>query len=319
MQLASGTDIPDGLLAAKALLSEKLHQGSATSTHTLHQGFGSVISHASLGIIGPLYDSDVRSRCTGKERDAESGLDYFGARYYGSTMGRFMSPDWAAKVEPVPYSKLDNPQSLNLYQYMRNNPLSGADPDGHCDWCQKLLNGISGNGFQTNAQLASANAPTTVSVSETYTPRTNTEPTPTSEPKEPNDHVDLAASAVGLLSATPKLIPEIPGAVPGLPALGLGISASTVSVSNDTSNLNLSINGTATVLGGMSTFAAEGTATAAVGTGGGLVVAVGAMGWSASNWFTNQVLSPMSSKANFDPNAPPTTGPINGLEVEPNP
>jgi RHS repeat-associated protein len=39
------------------------------------------------------------SRFTGKERDTESGLDYFGARYYGSTMGRFMSPDWSAKAQ----------------------------------------------------------------------------------------------------------------------------------------------------------------------------------------------------------------------------
>jgi RHS repeat-associated protein len=68
---------------------------------------------------------------TGKERDAESGLDYFGARYYGSNMGRFMSPDWSAKQEPVPYSKLDNPQSLNLYAYEFNNPLGGVDADGH--------------------------------------------------------------------------------------------------------------------------------------------------------------------------------------------
>jgi RHS repeat-associated protein len=68
---------------------------------------------------------------TGKERDAESGLDYFGARYYASNMGRFMSPDWAAKAEPVPYSKLDDPQTLNLYSYVRNNPLGGVDPDGH--------------------------------------------------------------------------------------------------------------------------------------------------------------------------------------------
>jgi RHS repeat-associated protein len=68
---------------------------------------------------------------TGKERDAESGLDYFGARYYGSTMGRFMSPGWAAKAEPVPYSKLDNPQTLNLYSYVENNPLSQVDEDGH--------------------------------------------------------------------------------------------------------------------------------------------------------------------------------------------
>ncbi len=77
------------------------------------------------------------SRSTGKERDTESGLDFFGARYYSSSMGRFMSPDWAAKAEPVPYAKLDNPQTLNLYGYVKNNPLSMSDPDGHVDW--KLL------------------------------------------------------------------------------------------------------------------------------------------------------------------------------------
>lgn len=72
---------------------------------------------------------------TGKERDAESGLDYFEARYYSSAMGRFMSPDWSAKEEPVPYAQLDDPQSLNLYSYVRNNPLAKADPDGHCPQC----------------------------------------------------------------------------------------------------------------------------------------------------------------------------------------
>ena len=48
-----------------------------------------------------------RSRYTGKERDTESGNDYFMARYYSSNMGRFMSPDWSAKEEPVlmPISK----------------------------------------------------------------------------------------------------------------------------------------------------------------------------------------------------------------------
>ncbi len=70
-------------------------------------------------------------RSTGKQRDAESGNDYFGARYYASTMGRFLSPDWSAKFMPVPYAKLDNPQSLNLYSYVWNNPLTGSDPDGH--------------------------------------------------------------------------------------------------------------------------------------------------------------------------------------------
>jgi RHS repeat-associated protein len=68
---------------------------------------------------------------TGKERDTESGLDYFGARYYASTMGRWLSPDWSASPEAVPYSHLDNPQSLNLYGYVLNNPLSKPDLDGH--------------------------------------------------------------------------------------------------------------------------------------------------------------------------------------------
>jgi len=71
---------------------------------------------------------------TGKERDAESGNDYFGARYYNSNMGRFMSPDWSVKITPVPYAKLSDPQSLNLYAYVLNNPLSHADADGH--WIQ---------------------------------------------------------------------------------------------------------------------------------------------------------------------------------------
>jgi RHS repeat-associated protein len=76
---------------------------------------------------------------TGKERDSESSLDYFGARYYSSAMGRWMSPDWADKPEPVPYADLSDPQSLNLYGYVRNNPMSHADADGHCPLCVEEL------------------------------------------------------------------------------------------------------------------------------------------------------------------------------------
>ena len=78
---------------------------------------------------------DCRSSSTGKERDTESGNDYFGARYYASSMGRFLSPDWSAKEDPVPYAQLEDPQSLNLYSYVRNNPLTRVDADGHCPWC----------------------------------------------------------------------------------------------------------------------------------------------------------------------------------------
>jgi RHS repeat-associated protein len=67
-----------------------------------------------------------KSRSTGKERDIETGLDYFGARYYGSNMGRFTSPDPMVLMP----QKLGDPQQWNMYSYVRNTPLSLMDPTG---------------------------------------------------------------------------------------------------------------------------------------------------------------------------------------------
>jgi len=62
---------------------------------------------------------------TQKERDIETGLDYFGARYYGSTQGRFTS------VDPLLESaEATMPQSWNRYSYVLNNPLAYTDPSG---------------------------------------------------------------------------------------------------------------------------------------------------------------------------------------------
>ncbi|MCU1304994.1 MAG: repeat-associated core domain protein [Candidatus Sulfotelmatobacter sp.] len=68
---------------------------------------------------------------TGKARDTESGLDYFGARYYVSSLGRFDTADWATKPSAVAYATFGSPQSLNLYSFVQNNPLTAIDPDGH--------------------------------------------------------------------------------------------------------------------------------------------------------------------------------------------
>jgi RHS repeat-associated protein len=144
MQLSSDVRIPDGLLAANALLSEKPHQGVPSWNLALHQGIDERNSTAAIGLRVGQHLNRAWSRYTGKERDTESGLDYFGARYYASNMGRWMSPDWADKPEAVPYSSLDNPQSLNLYGYVLNNPLRNEDADGHecCDGLKRFASGV---------------------------------------------------------------------------------------------------------------------------------------------------------------------------------
>jgi RHS repeat-associated protein len=67
----------------------------------------------------------VRQQFTAKERDLETGLDYFGARYFSSTQGRFIS------VDPENAgAELIDPQSWNGYSYAGNSPLTFFDPTG---------------------------------------------------------------------------------------------------------------------------------------------------------------------------------------------
>jgi RHS repeat-associated protein len=74
--------------------------------------------------LGYLADN-MRQKFTSKQRDNETGLDYFGARYYASVQGRFTSPD-----APFADQFAENPQSWNLYSYVRNIPLIMIDPTG---------------------------------------------------------------------------------------------------------------------------------------------------------------------------------------------
>jgi RHS repeat-associated protein len=75
---------------------------------------------------GYSQTDNVRQQFTGKERDASTGLDYFINRYYSSSQGRFTTADPAF----ITSQRLADPQMLNLYAYVRNNPLRYIDPDG---------------------------------------------------------------------------------------------------------------------------------------------------------------------------------------------
>jgi RHS repeat-associated protein len=94
-----------------------------------YRPFGEEISFSASnprqGVQGYAQDAGVRQEFTGQERDPETGLDYFEARYFSSAQGRFTGPD-----DPLADQWEEDPQSWNLYSYGRNNPLRYVDPTG---------------------------------------------------------------------------------------------------------------------------------------------------------------------------------------------
>jgi RHS repeat-associated protein len=129
---------------------EMMNTGSAPCSDSDYFPFGA--EHDFVTTCLPTY------RFIGKDRDQESSWanDYFEARYYSNVLGRFISPDWSDHPSPVPYATFSDPQTLNLYAYMRNNPVSGADANGHCggfldvgcwvDLAMEVINGIQRDG-----------------------------------------------------------------------------------------------------------------------------------------------------------------------------
>lgn len=88
---------------------------------------------------------------TGQRRDPETGNDFFGARYYSSNFGRFTSPDPSG----LAYADPTNPQSFNLYSYVRNNPLIYTDPSGlDCVYLNDTATGVDASGIDHNSDPA---------------------------------------------------------------------------------------------------------------------------------------------------------------------
>jgi RHS repeat-associated protein len=117
----------------------------------------------------------VRQKFTLKERDNETGLDYFGARYYSSTQGRFTSVD---PENTQAMKNLRQPQSWNAYSYVNNNPLRFLDPDGDASneddpsyWQQLkeiVHNGVTYGYWMTNDELHAAATAARTQVASTY-------------------------------------------------------------------------------------------------------------------------------------------------------
>ena len=125
MQPALRSSIPDASLAVFPVNGENSHRGLAGRNPAPNQVREVCNFTVLLGMRGQAEINRVGSRSPGKERDTESGNDYFGARYYASSMGRFLSPD------PFLNSgRPDDPQTWNRYTYGLNNPLKVIDPTG---------------------------------------------------------------------------------------------------------------------------------------------------------------------------------------------
>ncbi len=99
------------------------HLGSAS---LLTNSGGSVSEETSYDPWGVVKSGGGKSKFqyTGQEKDSETGLNYYNARYYSSDMRRFTQPDLVVK-------NVYEPQTLNSYSYVQNNPVKYTDPSGH--------------------------------------------------------------------------------------------------------------------------------------------------------------------------------------------
>ncbi len=108
--------------------------GNVTSRHDfLPFGEELATSNRTAALSYGVADN-VMHKYTGQQRDLEGpGLDFFHARYFHGAQGRFTSPDFSPRPRPTAFALRTDPQTLNLYGYLRNNPLAKIDADGHGD------------------------------------------------------------------------------------------------------------------------------------------------------------------------------------------
>jgi RHS repeat-associated protein len=148
--------------------STYFHGDQIGSARLLSAGYGYPVWQGTFTPFGQEVSPELTSnhyKFNGKERGeaSEGGLDNFGARSYSSVIGRWMTPDWSDEPSPVPYAKLTDPQSLNLYSYVTDDPLSHTDLDGHFQMAPANSYCTNDNGDSCSAKM-DANGNTTVTI-----------------------------------------------------------------------------------------------------------------------------------------------------------
>jgi RHS repeat-associated protein len=141
----TASSLKEYIMAGGRRIARRDNAGAGSIFFYLSDNLGSSREIVQSGQTSACYDADFypyggerayintcpqNYKFTGKERDSESGLDNFKARFDSSNLGRFMSADPIAIMR----QKLVDPQQLNMYAYVRNNPLSMIDPTGMFTW-----------------------------------------------------------------------------------------------------------------------------------------------------------------------------------------
>ncbi|MGB9464100.1 MAG: RHS repeat-associated core domain-containing protein [Candidatus Acidiferrum sp.] len=161
--LAGGAQNADGVAGGNPQYYAEDFLGSS---RVMTQNNGAVCYDADFDPFGSEHSytnncpSSNAYKFEGKERDSETGNDDFGARYYNSRFGRWLSADWSSVPVPVPYANLTNPQTLNLYAMVSDDPESFADLDGHATQASYGTSPETGSAPTCTAQGAGANGTT---------------------------------------------------------------------------------------------------------------------------------------------------------------
>lgn len=155
------------LLSSHAFAAEKVyfyHTDPAGTPLAMTDTSGNVVWRAVYKPFGEEHsvtqNPENDMMFVGKEKDKETGLYYFGARYMNDKIGRFVSPDPIGPVDPgtskTNYEMLTNPQLLNRYAYSLNNPYKYLDPNGK--WPEEVHNTIIESAFSSGNYKLSPSA-----------------------------------------------------------------------------------------------------------------------------------------------------------------